>query len=119
MSKFDFKKSADSSKSSTYDNEKYKKAKLSVGATFLGSASKPSNVEVITMWLTADNWPDSVEEFDNSARINISDTNDAMSFSVEDARLLLVHLQAFVEDAGQIREALTEVLPMKDSDEDD
>ena len=61
MSKFDFKKSVDSFKPSMYDSEKYREAKLAVGATFLGSESKPSNVEVITMWLTAGSWPDSVE----------------------------------------------------------
>ena len=119
MSKFDFKKSADSSKSSTYDRDKYKEACGSVGAAFFGSNSKPSNVAVIRTWLTAGNWLDSVEEFDNSATIYISDTCDSMSFSMEDARKLLVHLQALVEDTAQIREALTEVLPMNDSSEDD
>ena len=119
MSKFDFKKSADSSKSSVYDGNKYRETRRNVGAAFFGSNSKPSDVAVIRTWLTAGNWLDSVEEFDNSATIYIGDADREMCFSLEDARMLLVHLQAVVEDTNQIREALTEVLPMKDSDEDD
>ena len=119
MSKFDFKKSVDSSKSSVYDGEKYRDARNRVGATFFGSASKPSNIEVVSLWLSAGNWLDSVEEFDNSARININDSGNVLNLSLEDARMLLVHLQALVEDTAQIREALTEVLPMNDSSEDD
>lgn len=119
MSKFDFKKSVDSSKSSVYDSEKYRDARARAGAIFIGSDSKPSDVEVVSLWLSAGNWLDSVEEFDNSARININDTGNVLNLSLEDARMLLVHLQALVEDAGEIREALTEVLPMKKSSEDD
>lgn len=120
MSKFDFKRNVDSGKSLAFDNKKYKEARDNAGAVFFGRNSKPSEVEIIKVWLSADGWISSVEDFDDSAYIQISDMEEAtLSISLEDARMLLVHLQALVEDAGQIREALTEVLPMKDSDEDD
>ena len=119
MSKFDFKKSADSSKSSVYDGDKYREARGNVGAVFIGNKSKPSDVKIIRTWLGALNWLDSVEEFDNSASINIGDEDSYIVLSLEDARTLLPYLTTAVEDAEQIREALTEVLPMKDSDEDD
>lgn len=119
MSKFDFKKNVESSKSLVFDIDKYKETKTNTGASFLASTSKPANVEVISTYLTATGWPDSVENFDNSARVNITDIEDCISISLEDARMLLEYLKVVIEDAGQIREALTEVLPMKDSDEDD
>ena len=119
MSKFDFKRSVDSGKSLAFDNKKYKEARDNAGAVFFGKNSKPSEVEIIKAWLSADGWISSVEDFDDSASICISYVDGTLEISPEDARMLLVHLQALVEDAGEIREALTEVLPMKDSDEDD
>lgn len=119
MSKFDFKRNVDSGKSLAFDNKKYKEARDNAGAVFFGKNSKPSEVEVIKTWLSADGWLSSVEDFDDSASIYISCMDGTLEISPEDARMLLVHLQDLVEDATQIREALTEVLPTKNSSEDD
>ena len=67
MSKFDFKRSVDAMKPSAFDVKKYKEARDNAGAVFFGKNSKPSEVEIIKAWLSADGWISSVEDFDHSA----------------------------------------------------
>ena len=120
MSKFDFKRSSKRSDTVEYDAAKFREAKTNTGYAFFGAKSNPEDPVIIRTYLKSTVWLDSVDEFDDNAEIVLCGTRGAgMSISLADARTVLPYLQSVVEDAEQIREALTEVLPMKDSDEDD
>lgn len=118
MTKFDF--STNENKASRFSNDKYSKAKAGVGTMFFSGKSRPSSVQVVRAYLSANNWISSVQEFEDSAEIrftNSSSNCDTFRITLEDARKLLEALPGIVSDAEEIKEALGKVLPATDSDE--
>ena len=117
MTKFDFR--TNENKASRFSNDKYSKAKAGVGTMFFSGKSRPSSVQVVRAYLSANNWISSVQEFEDSAEIrftNSSSNCDTFRITLEDARKLLEALPGIVSDAEQIKEALGKVLPATDSD---
>lgn len=122
MSKFDFKKSVDSSKSSVYDSKKYRDALAGVGTMFFSSKARPSNVRVVRAYLRADGWLSSVDDYTKSAEIVVTNNSgncDTFRLTIDDARQLLEALPSIISDAEQIKEALVEVLPAEEAEDFD
>ena len=120
MTKFDF--STNENKASRFSNDKYSKAKAGVGTMFFSGKSRPSSVQVVRAYLSANNWISSVQEFEDSAEIrftNSSSNCDTFRITIEDARKLLEALPSIISDAEQIKEALVKVLPVKDAEDFD
>lgn len=119
MTKFDF--STNESKAFHFSNDKYSKAKAGVGTMFFSGKSRPSSVQVVRAYLSANNWISSVQEFEDSAEIRFTNSSgnsgDTFRITIEDARKLLEALPGIVSDAEQIKEAIGKVLPATDSDE--
>ena len=105
-----------------YSSDKYAKALAGVGTMFFSSKARPSNVRVVRAYLRADGWLSSVDDYTKSAEIVVTNSSgncDTFRLTIEDARQLLEALPSIISDAEQIKEALTKVLPMNDSSEDD
>ena len=120
MTKFDF--STNEKKSARFSNDKYSKAKAGVGTMFFSGKSRPSSVQVVRAYLSANNWISSVQEFEDSAEIrftNSSSNCDTFRITIEDARKLLEALPSIISDAEQIKEALTKVLPVEEAEDFD
>ena len=124
MTKFDF--STNENKSTRFSNDKYSKAKASVGTMFFSGKSCPSSVQVVRAYLFANNCISSAQEFENSAEIRFANSIsncDTFRITLEDARKLLEALPGMLSDAEEIKEALGKVLPATDrndvSDDDD
>ena len=124
--KFDFSKV--DKNTVNYSSDKYAKAKAGVGTMFFSSKARPNDVRIVRAYLSADNWPSSVDDYTRSAEIvvtNRSSNCDAFSLTIDDARQLMEALPGIISDAEQIKEALVKVLPAEkaedfdDSDEDD
>ena len=119
MTKFDF--STNENKASRFSNDKYSKAKAGVGTMFFSGKSRPSSVQVVRAYLSASNWISSVQEFEDSAEIRLTNSSgnsgDTFRITIEDARKLLEALPGIVSDAEQIKEAIGKVLPATNSDE--
>ena len=119
MTKFDF--STNENKASRFSNDKYSKAKAGVGTMFFSGKSRPSSVQVVRAYLSANNWISSVQEFEDSAEIRLTNSSgnsgDTFRITIEDARKLLEALPGIVSDAEQIKEAIGKVLPATNSDE--
>ena len=118
--KFDFSKV--DKNTVNYSSDKYAKALAGVGTMFFSSKARPSNVRVVRAYLRADGWLSSVDDYTKSAEIVVTNSSgncDTFRLTIEDARQLLEALPSIISDAEQIKEALTKVLPMNDSSEDD
>ena len=118
--KYDFR--ATGKKANKFSSEKYIQARGSVGTTFFSSKSRPSNVRIVRAYLSADNWPASVDEYTKSAEIvvtNNSNNCEAFRITIEDARHLVEALPSIISDAEQIKEALVKVLPVEEAEDFD
>lgn len=110
--KYDFR--ATGKKANKFSSEKYLQAKGDTGTMFFSSKASPSKVRIVRAYLSADNWPASVDEYTKSAEIvvtNNSNNCEAFRITIEDARHLVEALPDIIRDAEQIKEALAKILP--------